>query len=92
VKGYRTQALGDGLYVITDGAYQSMFLTYDKGVVVVDAPPSYSSRIRKAIAHADHIGGARALGGTPIIIAHTETNPRGAGSQSQDVPPRSWPS
>ena len=26
VKGYRTQKLGDGLYMITDGAYQSMFM------------------------------------------------------------------
>ena len=25
---YRTQKLGDGLYLITDGAYQSMFMTY----------------------------------------------------------------
>ena len=42
VKGYRTQKLGDGLYMITDGAYQSMFMTYENGVVVVDAPPSYA--------------------------------------------------
>ena len=72
-KGYRTQKLGDGLYMITDGAYQSMFMTYEEGVVVVDAPPSYASNIRTAVAevtskpithliyshyHADHIGGA----------------------------------
>jgi len=89
VKGYRTQKLGDGLYMITDGAYQSMFMTYEDGVVVVDAPPSYASHIPEAIAevsakpvthliyshaHTDHIGGARSLGGEPIIIAHAETN------------------
>jgi glyoxylase-like metal-dependent hydrolase (beta-lactamase superfamily II) len=88
-KGYRTQKLGDGLYMITDGAYQSMFMTYETGVVVVDAPPSYGSHIRKAIdevsdkpithliyshAHSDHIGGAMSLGGQPIIVAHEETN------------------
>src|SRR5262249_11696183 len=28
-KGYRTQKLGEGLYLITDGAYQSMFMIYD---------------------------------------------------------------
>jgi len=38
-KGYRTQKLGEGLYMITDGATQSMFMTYEEGVVVVDAPP-----------------------------------------------------
>jgi len=89
VKGYRTQKLGDGLYMITDGAYQSMFMTYEDGVVVVDAPPSYASHIPQAIAevsnkpithlvyshaHTDHIGGAKSLGGQPIIVAHAETN------------------
>ncbi len=89
VKGYRTQKLGDGLYMITDGAYQSMFMTYEHGVVVVDAPPSYASHIPEAIAevsdqpithliyshaHTDHIGGAKSLGGQPIIVAHAETN------------------
>jgi glyoxylase-like metal-dependent hydrolase (beta-lactamase superfamily II) len=88
-KGYRTQILGEGLYMVTDGAYQSMFMTYEDGVVVVDAPPAYASRIPKAIAevtdkpithlvyshyHVDHIGGAASLGGHPIIIAQKETN------------------
>jgi glyoxylase-like metal-dependent hydrolase (beta-lactamase superfamily II) len=88
-KGYRTERLGDGLYMMTDGAYQSMFMTYESGVVVVDAPAPYAARIRQAIAevsdqpithviyshyHSDHIGGTRTMGGTPIIIAHSETN------------------
>jgi glyoxylase-like metal-dependent hydrolase (beta-lactamase superfamily II) len=88
-KGYRTQPLGDGVYMITDGAYQSMFMTYEDGVVVVDAPPSYASHIPTAIAeitakpithlvyshsHSDHIGGATSLGVKPIIIAHADTN------------------
>jgi glyoxylase-like metal-dependent hydrolase (beta-lactamase superfamily II) len=88
-KGYRTQKLGDALYMITDGAYQSMFMTYEDGVVVVDAPPSYALQIPKAIAevtakpithlvyshaHIDHIGGAKSLGGQPVIVAHSETN------------------
>jgi glyoxylase-like metal-dependent hydrolase (beta-lactamase superfamily II) len=87
-KGYRLQDLGKGLYMITDNAIQSMFLVYDRGVVVIDAPQSLAAFIPKAIAevgdkpithliyshtHADHIGGAKALGGHPIIIAHEET-------------------
>lgn len=87
-KGYRLQQLGTGLYLITDNAIQSMFMVYDSGVVVVDAPQAYAAHIRQAIAevttrpithliyshsHADHIGGARTLGGHPIIIAHEET-------------------
>jgi glyoxylase-like metal-dependent hydrolase (beta-lactamase superfamily II) len=88
-KGFRLEVLGHGLYMITDNIYQSMFLVYDSGVVVVDAPPSYASRIPLAIAevtdkpvthivyshaHIDHIGGAKALGSTPIVIAHEETS------------------
>ncbi|HLM60079.1 MAG TPA: MBL fold metallo-hydrolase [Pyrinomonadaceae bacterium] len=88
-KGYRLQDLGSGLYMITDNAYQSMFLVYDRGVVVIDAPPSYAARIPQAIAevsdkpithiiyshsHTDHIGGAKSLGAPrPVIIAHEET-------------------
>lgn len=88
-KGYRLQEFGSGLYMITDNAYQSMFLVYDRGVVVMDAPPSYGPKIRQAIkevagdkpithliyshSHADHIGGAKALGNIPVIIAQDET-------------------
>jgi len=87
-KGYRLQDLGSGLYMITDNAYQSMFLVYDHGVVVIDAPPGYAAHIPEAIAevsdkpithlvyshsHIDHIGGAKALGGQPVIIAQEET-------------------
>lgn len=87
-KGYRIQELGKGLYLVTDNAYQSMFMVYEKGVVVIDAPPSYAQSIPKAIAevtdkpithivyshsHADHIGGAKSLGGSPVIITHEET-------------------
>jgi glyoxylase-like metal-dependent hydrolase (beta-lactamase superfamily II) len=87
-KGYRLQDLGDGLFMVTDNIYQSMFLVYDKGVVVVDAPPNYAAKIPQAIAevtrnpithliyshsHADHIGGAKSLGGAPVIIAQEET-------------------
>jgi glyoxylase-like metal-dependent hydrolase (beta-lactamase superfamily II) len=88
VKRYRLQDLGSGLYMITDNVYQSMFLVYDEGVVVIDAPPSYAVHILKAItevtdkrithviyshSHVDHIGGTKALGGNPIIIAHQDT-------------------
>lgn len=88
VKGYRLQDLRSGLYMITDNAYQSMFLVYDRGVVVIDAPPGYAAHIPQAIAevsdkpithiiyshsHIDHIGGAKALGGRPVIIAQDET-------------------
>jgi len=87
-KGYRTEKLGNGLYMVTDGAYQNMFLVYDRGVVMVDAPPGYAAKLLQAVAevtknpithviythsHVDHIAGVKSLGGTPIIIAQEET-------------------
>jgi glyoxylase-like metal-dependent hydrolase (beta-lactamase superfamily II) len=88
-KGYRLQDLGSGLYMITDNIYQSMFLVYERGVVVIDAPPAYAARISQAIAevsdkpithiiyshsHSDHIGGAKSLvEQRPVIVAHGET-------------------
>lgn len=87
-KGYRLQNFGGGLYMITDNAIQSMFLVYDRGVVVLDAPQAYAALILKAIAevtdrpithiiyshcHADHIGGVTALRSNAPIIAHEET-------------------
>lgn len=87
-KGYRTQDLGRGLYMITDNMYQSMLLVFESGVVLIDAPPSYATHIAAAIAevtplpithmiyshsHIDHIGGASGIPGEPIVIAQRET-------------------
>ncbi len=75
-KGYRVQELGKGLYMITDNVYQSMFMVYESGVVLVDAPPPFAQYIRRAVAdvtnkpithlvyshaHIDHIGGYKSL-------------------------------
>jgi glyoxylase-like metal-dependent hydrolase (beta-lactamase superfamily II) len=91
-KGYRLQDLGHGLYMITDNIYQSMFLVYDRGVVVIDTPTDYATKIPQAIAevttkpithviyshsHIDHIGGTKSLGGHPIIISSAPPTPTG---------------
>ena len=70
-KGYLVEEIKDGLYWVTDGAYQAMFLTTGKGVIAVDAPPSIGENYLKAIAevtdesvthviyshtHNDHVG------------------------------------
>jgi glyoxylase-like metal-dependent hydrolase (beta-lactamase superfamily II) len=87
-KGYRVQSLGRGLYMVTENIYQSMFMVYEAGVVLVDAPPSLAPYIRQAVsevtnkpithiiyshAHADHIAGIGRIGAPAIIIAHAET-------------------
>lgn len=87
-KGYLVEEIGDGLYWITEGTYQTIFLTTGEGVIVVDAPPSIGANILSAIAevtdepithvvyshsHADHIGAATIYPEEALIIAHEET-------------------
>src|SRR6185437_15060286 len=87
-KGYLVGKLGDNLYSVTDGAYNTMFMVTDKGVVAVDAPPSLGQKYLKAIAevtdkpvnyliyshaHIDHIGAAGLFPKNVTIIAQDET-------------------
>lgn len=75
--GYRTEHLGDGAYMVTNGVYQAMFLVSCESVIVVDNPPSIGYNMLSAIrgvtslpishvvyshSHADHIGAAYVLG------------------------------
>jgi glyoxylase-like metal-dependent hydrolase (beta-lactamase superfamily II) len=87
-KGYLVQQIRGGLYWLTDGAYQTMFMVTDKGVVAVDAPPTIGSNYLKAIAevtdkpvtyviyshaHIDHIGAAGIFPKNATFIAQQET-------------------
>ena len=75
-KGYRIEDLGKGLYMITDNAYQSMFMIYESGVVLIDIPRPFAKHINKAVgeittkpithiiyshSHSDHIAGFKSL-------------------------------
>jgi len=72
-RGYVVERLKPDIYMITDGAYESVFAITGKGVVLFDAPPSFARHIVPAVAettkepivelvyshiHVDHIGGA----------------------------------
>ena len=87
-KGYLVEEIRDGLFWITDGAYNTMFLVTDEGVVAVDAPPTIGKNYLKAIsevtdkpithviyshAHIDHIGAAGMFPKNAVIIAQEET-------------------
>ena len=87
-KGYLVEEIRDHLYWVTDGAYNTMFLVTDNGVVAVDAPPSLGQKYLKAItevtdkpvnyliyshAHIDHIGAAGLFPKNVTIIAQDET-------------------
>ncbi len=75
-KGYLVKQVKPGVFVITDGTYQSAFVTTGQGVILLDAPASLGSYISKAVAevtqepikqlvyghsHLDHIAGAQTL-------------------------------
>jgi glyoxylase-like metal-dependent hydrolase (beta-lactamase superfamily II) len=72
-KGYAVRLLKPEVYMVTEGAYESMFVTTGRGVVLFDAPPSFARHLSQAVAettrepivmlvyshlHVDHIGGA----------------------------------
>lgn len=48
-KGYLVEEIKDGVYWVTDGAYNTMFLTTGQGVIAVDAPPSIGQNYLNAI-------------------------------------------
>jgi glyoxylase-like metal-dependent hydrolase (beta-lactamase superfamily II) len=75
-KGYLVEEIGGGLYWVTDGTYNVMFMVTEGGVVAIDAPPSIGDNYLKAIAevtdkpisyviyshsHLDHIGAAASI-------------------------------
>lgn len=87
-KGYHVEELKDGVYWVTAGWYDCMFVCTGNGVIVVDAPPSLGERLLDAIAsvtdepvthmvyshwHADHVGAASMFGDKIKRIAHDKT-------------------
>lgn len=87
-KGYAVQEIRDGIYWVSDGAYNTMFVVSNEGVIAVDPLPTLGERYLKAIAevtaqpikfivynhsHTDHIGAANLFPKTAKIIAQKET-------------------
>src|SRR5829696_8610192 len=84
---YELREIKPGVYVVSAGGYNSMFLVTQEGVVVVDAPPAIGDKMFAAVsevtdrpithliyshAHKDHIGAAN-LFQNVTRIAHNET-------------------
>ena len=87
-KGYLVEEIRDGLFWVTDGVFNTIFLVTDEGVVAVDAPPSIGKNYLKAISevtdkpithviyshdHIDHNGAAGMFPKNAVIIAQEET-------------------
>ncbi len=86
-KGYAVEEIGEGVYWVTNGSTQIIFLTTGEGVIAVDAPPDIGANYLAAIAevtdepvthviyshaHSDHIGSG-VFGSDVTYIAHEET-------------------
>lgn len=87
-KGYLVQEIRGGLYWVTDGLYNTMFLVSSQGVIVVDPLPNLGEKYLKAIAevtdkpvthviysheHTDHIGAAYLFPKNAVYVAQKET-------------------
>ncbi len=85
--GYLFREIKPGVFVVTEGLYQAMFVVTRRGVVVVDAPPTIGTKLSTAIkaatdkpvthfiyshSHIDHVGAAGQFKNV-IRIASPET-------------------
>jgi glyoxylase-like metal-dependent hydrolase (beta-lactamase superfamily II) len=68
------------LYWVTDGVYNSAFLTTSDGVVVFDAPPSIGPNLRRAV---DEIAAANGVTNrvTHLVYSHHHADHAGAAAQ-----------
>jgi glyoxylase-like metal-dependent hydrolase (beta-lactamase superfamily II) len=78
-KGYYVGRVERNLYWVTDGTYQSAFLTTRDGVVLLDAPPTIGNNLRRAV---DEIAAANGVSNkvTHLIYSHHHADHAGASS------------
>ena len=78
-QGYYVGRVERNLYCVTDGVYQSAFLTTRDGVVLFDAPPSIGHNLRRAV---DEIAAANGVSNrvTHLVYSHHHADHAGAAS------------
>jgi glyoxylase-like metal-dependent hydrolase (beta-lactamase superfamily II) len=83
-QGYFVGRVERNLYWVTDGVYQSAFLTTPDGVVVFDAPPSIGQNLRRAV---DEIAAANGVPNTVthLVYSHHHHDHAGASSLFENV-------
>ncbi|HEY6786249.1 MAG TPA: MBL fold metallo-hydrolase, partial [Trebonia sp.] len=83
-QGYYVGRVERNLYWVTDGVYQSAFLTTSDGVVLFDAPPSIGHNLRRAV---DEIAAAEGVSNkvTHLVYSHHHADHAGAASLFDDV-------
>jgi glyoxylase-like metal-dependent hydrolase (beta-lactamase superfamily II) len=78
-QGYYVGRVEQNLYWVTDGTYQSAFLTTKDGVVLLDAPPTIGHNIQRAV---DEIAAANGVSNkvTHLVYSHHHADHVGASS------------
>ncbi len=78
-QGYYVGRVERNLYWVTDGTYQSAFLTTRDGVVLFDAPPTIGHNLRRAV---DEIAAAEGVTNsvTHLVYSHHHDDHAGASS------------
>lgn len=78
-QGYYVGRVERNLYWVTDGVYQSAFLTTRDGVVLLDAPPTIGNNLRRAV---DEIAATNGVSNkiTHLIYSHHHADHVGASS------------
>ncbi len=78
-QGYYVGRVERNLYWVTDGVYQSAFLTTSDGVVMFDAPPSIGHNLRRAV---DEVAAANGVSNavTHFVYSHHHADHGGAAS------------
>ena len=78
-QGYYVGRVGQNLYWVTDGTYQSAFLTTKDGVVLLDAPPAIGHNIQRAV---NEIAAANGVSNevTHLVYSHHHADHVGASS------------
>jgi glyoxylase-like metal-dependent hydrolase (beta-lactamase superfamily II) len=81
-QGYYVGRVERNLYYVTDGVYQSAFLTTSDGVVLFDAPPSIGHNLRRAV---DEIAAANGVSNkvTHLVYSHHHADHGAAASLFQ---------
>jgi glyoxylase-like metal-dependent hydrolase (beta-lactamase superfamily II) len=74
---YFVGRIAGDLYWVTDSLYQSMFLTTEEGVVIVDAPPTIGGNLRRAIDEVTQVNG-RPSKVTHQVYSHSHSDHIGA--------------
>jgi glyoxylase-like metal-dependent hydrolase (beta-lactamase superfamily II) len=78
-QGYYVDRVERNLYMVTDGTYNSAFLTTSDGVVLLDAPPTIGQNIQRAV---DEVAAANGVSNKVnyLIYSHHHADHSGASS------------